>query len=226
ERDIVTTRKEQIDNLLVFATLFSAALTPFNIGSYKALHPPAPDPTSQLVLQIALYTGYMNSTSADLHSLTVSIATATPSSVAINVLWLSALVFSLSTASIGIVVRQWLNHHDDKSVGVDPRESVQIWHTRRLGYRKWHVDDILSILPVLLQLALVSFLAGLVIMLLSLNQVVAGFIIVLAGLLWAFLIYSSIIPALEESCPYKSPQALWILLLFQSFSRLFRVAAR
>ncbi|EMD31552.1 hypothetical protein CERSUDRAFT_59714, partial [Gelatoporia subvermispora B] len=69
--------KEQIDALLVFAGLFSAILTAFNVDLYKSLIPD-------------------------------DVGVVHRSSVWINALWFTSLVLSLSSASVGIVIRQWI----------------------------------------------------------------------------------------------------------------------
>ncbi|KAK7689232.1 hypothetical protein QCA50_007923 [Cerrena zonata] len=105
--------KEDIDSLLVFAGLFSAVITAFIIESYKTLQQQPENTTNQILLQI----------SAQLASLTLSgnfINSTIPSfasppfaparfSVLINTLWLLSLVFALITASLGILVKQWLH---------------------------------------------------------------------------------------------------------------------
>ncbi|EIW54285.1 uncharacterized protein TRAVEDRAFT_86305, partial [Trametes versicolor FP-101664 SS1] len=45
--------KEEIDTYLVFAGLFSAVLTTFNVQSYLLLQPAAPDPSIAVLQQIS-----------------------------------------------------------------------------------------------------------------------------------------------------------------------------
>ncbi|PCH41799.1 hypothetical protein WOLCODRAFT_50408, partial [Wolfiporia cocos MD-104 SS10] len=102
------------------AALFSGILTAFVVDSYQSLQPQSTDETNQILKQIsaqlssfAVYSGHANSSALAFHNVTTSISTsvetATGSAVLINALWFSALVFSLTAASMGIVVRQWLN---------------------------------------------------------------------------------------------------------------------
>ncbi|OCH87025.1 hypothetical protein OBBRIDRAFT_796604 [Obba rivulosa] len=199
--------KEEIDALLVFAGLFSAVLTAFNVDLYKALKPdPSPDMSAQ---SIALLISLMNNVSVP-PVLAVSTDAAQPSasSVWINALWFSALVLSLSSASIGIVIRQWLNHFLSP-VSDDGERKVYI-HCLRwdMGIVAWYVPEILSILPILLQLALALFFIGLIILLWTLNTVVAAITTALVSALLLFSASSMIIPAFYPYCPYKSPQSL------------------
>ncbi|OCH92356.1 hypothetical protein OBBRIDRAFT_726968, partial [Obba rivulosa] len=55
DEDMVRASKEEIDALLVFAGLFSTVLTAFNVETYGLLQaspPPAPDPNTQIFLQM------------------------------------------------------------------------------------------------------------------------------------------------------------------------------
>ncbi|OCH86287.1 hypothetical protein OBBRIDRAFT_246622 [Obba rivulosa] len=189
DEDIVKAWKEEIDTLLVFAGLFSTALTAFNVEFYSALNP----------------------------------ADATP--VWINALWFSSLISSLSAASIGIIVRQWLGHFISPT-SPDPRRSVEIHCLRYdMGLIRWRVPEILGLLPILLLMSLVLFFVGLAVLLWALNRTVAIIALTLISTLFAFLFFTTLIPAISFDCPYKSPQALltyWLLrsVYHTSFFRL------
>ncbi|OCH86276.1 hypothetical protein OBBRIDRAFT_738269, partial [Obba rivulosa] len=143
---IVQAWKEEIDALLVFAGLFSAALTTFNVELYTSLRPdPGVDLTNQLLLQIS---AQLNGSTilSPVTTLSTANAPSTPN-VWINALWFSALVSSLSAASIAIIVRQWLNHFVSPSSS-DHRQAAQMHCLRyEVGLIPWRVPEILSILP-------------------------------------------------------------------------------
>lgn len=154
----------------------------------------------------------------------VSNQTTTPpaaplSAVCINSLWLSALIFSLAAATIAMSVKQWLNEYTSRVTRI-PLQSVRIWHHRRHGLKKWKVAEIISILPILLQVALVLFVIGLVELLWTLNTIVATIITVQAILLFLFITCTMVIPAWAVDCPYKSPQA-WLIIVLLEWSRGF-----
>ncbi|PCH45147.1 hypothetical protein WOLCODRAFT_145352 [Wolfiporia cocos MD-104 SS10] len=183
EHDDVKRRKDGIDNMLVF-------LDSFRINA-----------------------GYMNSTQHSFDNSQAAVEFTRPSltTIIVNTLWFSALVCSLPSASIGIAVRQWLHHHDDEPVGVDPLVSVRIWHVRHEAYMHWHIAGLVDLLPVLLQASLVLFFVGLIILLRSSHPAVGGIIMAQAAALWMVLFLTTIAPSLRRRCPYKSPQALWIV---------------
>ncbi|EED78198.1 predicted protein [Postia placenta Mad-698-R] len=113
--------------------------------------------------------------------------------ISTNVLWFSALVLSLSAASLAISSRQ----------------SVRLWYFRHSMFNEWNVPLIISLLPVLLQTSLALFLVGLVQLLWSLNTIVAGVVTVLVAVLLLLSMLTAVVPAFAPRCPYKSQFALW-----------------
>ncbi|EMD36091.1 hypothetical protein CERSUDRAFT_25982, partial [Gelatoporia subvermispora B] len=115
DESLVKMWKEEIDALL--AGLFSAVLTTFNAQVYPSLQPdPGVDLSNEILFRISVQLGALfneSSTATQKAPFSGSIGSSSPasaSSVWINALWFMSLVFSLASASVGIVVRQWLNH--------------------------------------------------------------------------------------------------------------------
>lgn len=136
-------------------------------------------------------------------------STAVPAHViSVNVLWFSALVLSLSAASLAISVSQWLHHHVDRAPS-HSRQSVRLWYFRHSMFNEWNVQLIISLLPVLLQTSLALFLIGLVELLWTLNAIVAGVVTVLVAVLLLLSMLTAVVPAFVPRCPYKSQPALW-----------------
>ncbi|KAI0359335.1 hypothetical protein OH77DRAFT_1020108 [Trametes cingulata] len=151
--------------------------------------------------------------------------------VAINTLWFSSLVLSLSSASVGIMVKQWLNEFksglpSDKTPsekgesrkGRETLESARLRQYRLNNLEKWRVDLVVLAVPILLQLALGFFLAGLLVLVWTLNHTVAAVTTSFVLLLTIFTLGTMLLPAFKQSCAYLSPQAL----LFDSASRWIR----
>ncbi|EJF63183.1 hypothetical protein DICSQDRAFT_56106, partial [Dichomitus squalens LYAD-421 SS1] len=97
---------EEIDTLLVYAGLFSAILTAFNVQSYQLLQKPSPDP-ARCVGQ-----PYVAATVPD--------SQAEPWAAALNILWFSGLICSLASASVGIMVKQWTHECQSGLSGSSP----------------------------------------------------------------------------------------------------------
>ncbi|KAK7691235.1 hypothetical protein QCA50_006338 [Cerrena zonata] len=200
--------KEDIDTLLVFAGLFSAVLTAFVIESYQKLEEDSGDVSSRLLLQISqqltsftLSPGFVNATIPSISALPAF--KPNPSMVRINGLWFCSLICSLVTASLGILVKQWLHEymsHDSLS----PRAHVRIRQFRYEGLIRWRVFEIAAALPLLVQVALVLFFIGLSEFLRELNPTI-GWIVSSLILAWAAIfITANVASAFSSQCPYKS----------------------
>lgn len=68
-------------------------------------------------------------------------------SVLINALWFSSLGLSLATASLGILVKQWLREYLAGDF-VSPQARLRARHFRLPGLEVWKVYEIAAVLPV------------------------------------------------------------------------------
>ncbi|KAK7689221.1 hypothetical protein QCA50_007912 [Cerrena zonata] len=214
DRDRVEDVKEDIDTLLVFAGLFSAVITAFIIESYKTLQQQPEDTTSQILLQLSAQLASLTLSGSFVNS-TIPVFT-TPSfvparfSVLINTLWLLSLVFALITASLGILVKQWLHELMARDTQ-DPRQQVKIRFFREVGVQRWQVFEIAAALPLLLQLALLLFFVGLSAFFHDLNSVVT-WVVTGVMILWlSFYLFTTFAPAFSSQCPYKTPMLKGLL---------------
>ena len=134
----------------------------------------------------------------------------------INALWFTSLVCSLASASIALIVKQWLYEVASGLSGAS-RETARVRQYRLNNLMKWHVGAIVLLPSVLLQVALVVFLAGLLILLWTLHSTVATVTSALAAALFCFLMAVTILPVFRWDCCYRSPQALGVFLLVRMF---------
>ena len=119
---------------------------------------------------------------------------------------------------------QWLReyrHYDP----LTHKDALLLRHMRYEGLIRWKVPVILSLLPTLLQAALVFFFIGILDLLLGLNRAVAFIVAITIGLAMIFMVGTTIAPAIQylldrredicersdAQCPYKSPQS-WACL--------------
>ncbi|KAI0359417.1 hypothetical protein OH77DRAFT_1395249, partial [Trametes cingulata] len=220
----------EIDTYLVYAGLFSAIVTAFNVQSYLALQQ-EPDPMLAAMQQISLQLSsltiqppFVNSTHPAFGSSDAASAGPAPgpppdaATVAINTLWFSSLILSLTSASVGIMVKQWLNEFksslpSDKTAPAsgESRKGETLEGARLRQYRlnnieKWRVDLVVLAVPILLQLALAFFLAGLLVLVWSLHPTVAAVTTSFVSLLAIFTLGTMLLPAFKQSCAYLSPQ--------------------
>ena len=122
----------------------------------------------------------------------------------LNALWFASLICSLSAASIGIMVKQWLNEYSTGLSGKS-RQIARLRQLRLNGLRRWRVKEIVVVLPVLLQTASALFFAGLLVLLWQLNHVVATVATALVALLIIFSLSTIILPSIVTGCAYLSP---------------------
>ncbi|KAI0644899.1 hypothetical protein C8Q79DRAFT_739345 [Trametes meyenii] len=218
--EMVNRWNKEIDTLLVYAGLFSAILTAFTVQSYPLLQPVVPDPSivilQQLSLQITSFSNQFptpNSTRASPAGIPVP-DPVSRSVVWLNVLWFSSLVLSLSSASIGILIKQWLNEYNSGISGTSC-EVARLRQRRLNNMLEWHVADVVVAIPILLQLSLALFLAGLLILLWSLESTVAATATVFITSLALFTVGTTVLPLVKETCAYLSPQTFLLYLAWQ-----------
>ncbi|KAI0808253.1 hypothetical protein C8Q74DRAFT_1187781, partial [Fomes fomentarius] len=227
--------KEEIDTHLVFAGLFSAILTAFNVEAYKLLLPQ--DQSSSLssddllrALLVTMAQGQVlnfTSLAADISASMSSTGNGGPNFKAalINGFWFCSLICSLAAASISIMVKQWLNQYATGMDSVSP-EIARLRQFRYDNLRKWKVAEIMMLLPILLQGALVLFLVGLILFLWPLRMGVAIVAGVLVALLLLFIIITAILPTFMDHCAYQSPQAWGVFVIVQGLKKPLRIAMR
>ncbi|KAI0092098.1 hypothetical protein BDY19DRAFT_928326 [Irpex rosettiformis] len=190
---------DDIDTLLTFAGLFSAAVTAFNVETYKMLQQDSGTLSTDILLHISQQLASTPSGPVDnptVGAYAVPLFQPSGSAVRINVLWFASLVFSLIAASLSILVRQWLKHYLSGKYS-NPEELE--------GLKRWRVFDMVALLPVLLHIALILFFIGLGEFLLALDTVVG---ILVTSLIASWLVLyamGTITPALLPGCPYITP---------------------
>ncbi|KAI0347432.1 hypothetical protein BDW22DRAFT_1351870, partial [Trametopsis cervina] len=174
--------KDDLNNLLVFTGLFSAVVTGFAVESYSWLQTTPPDSSIQIQLlaqissQLASFSvaqGFVNSTTQPIPLIEIEPPAETSKlNVQINTLWFLSLGISLIASLLSIMVQQWLREY--RLPGhLAIRERIRLRQYRYQGLLDWGVPEIVSVLPVLLQVALILFLAGLCQLLASLDETVA-----------------------------------------------------
>ncbi|KAH9894874.1 hypothetical protein C8Q73DRAFT_475239 [Cubamyces lactineus] len=216
----------ELDMLLVFAGLFSAALTAFNVQSYLLLQP---DSSDTVVLALTSISAQLQSFVVNATSIASMQSAFTPPSdpppfsapryaIWMNALWFSSLTCTLSASSIAVVVKQWLHQYGQKLSG-SSSELARLRQYRYDSLEKWRVPEIIAALPILLQTALTLFFAGLLILLYNLHQAVAITVSCLVGVLIVFTVCTTVLPALYTDCCYQSPQSLALLIFLQQATK-------
>ncbi|KAH9478609.1 hypothetical protein JR316_0009066 [Psilocybe cubensis] len=174
--------REEIDTLLVFAGLFSAAVTAFTIESYTWLQPNPLDAQVQLLQSISSQLQSLGSNSSiGVQEFSQNQFTPGASSIRVNIFWFTSLTLALISVLLGILCKQWLREYQ-RYEGLSAKDAFPVRHLRYEGLLGWHVPAILSSLPLLLQAALVLFFAGLIDLLWTINDLVASIVTIIVGL--------------------------------------------
>ncbi|KAF8489986.1 hypothetical protein F5888DRAFT_1743541 [Russula emetica] len=95
------------------------------------------------------------------------------SDIRINVFWFMALIFSLSSALLAILVQEWVRDymHVFQQYS-DPLKGARLRQYLHEGSKRWHMPRIAEAVPGLLHFSLFLFFAGLVDSLLNINTTV------------------------------------------------------
>ncbi|KAK1218332.1 hypothetical protein PQX77_018974 [Marasmius sp. AFHP31] len=184
--------KEDIDTLLVFAGLFSAVVTAFTVESYQWLQEAPEDTAVALLKQISQQMNGSSISQSGSDEFTVS-----SSVVAINVLWFLSLILALVDALFALLCKQWLREHRRHTHTRTPSEALALRWLRRQSLEKWRVPEILASLPMLLELALLLFLAGLLELLRTRHPVPFAIATIVVALAAIFYFGTTIIPAVN-----------------------------
>lgn len=122
----------------------------------------------------------------------------------INFFWFIGLVLCLSTASLGMLVKQWLREYLSND-STSPQALARIRYSRHRSLERWCVFTIAGALPSLLQVALASFFVALCLFVRQFNHALF-YCVTTAVTIW-FLFYAFVLfaPVFSSRCPYKSP---------------------
>ncbi|KAK7037489.1 hypothetical protein VNI00_010981 [Paramarasmius palmivorus] len=222
DEDLFKGQKEDIDTLLVFAGLFSAVVTAFLIESYQWLRE---DPADTTVILLAQISQYLNASQPTTSVYTPFAPEA--SSIRINCLWFLSVILSLTSALFGLLCKQWVREHERDTPTCTPGEALALRQLRRDSFDKWEVPSFLSALPILLEVALLFFFAGILDLLWTLHPIPFSICLAAVVLSTGLYFFTTFLPtimvprdqtsfigehkfgqlAYQFICPYKSPQA-------------------
>ncbi len=188
----------------------------FLVDSYKWLQPDSSDNTVTLLLHLSAQLANETNTAASLPAYSPS-----PAQIAINVLWFSSLILSLTSILLTIMVKQWLSEYTSPSGTASPRHTLAIRQARVDSLADWHINVIVDWLPLLLISSLFLFFGGLATLLFTYSTIVGSITIGLVCIPAIIFIATSILPAFYPSCSYRSVQAYLAVVFFGPVISLF-----
>ncbi|KAK1230013.1 hypothetical protein PQX77_006914 [Marasmius sp. AFHP31] len=184
--------KEDIDTLLVFAGLFSAVVTAFTIESYQWL---SEDPSDQSVAILSHISAQLND--RNVSSFDAPQFTPDPSLVRINTFWFLSLILALVDALFGLMCKQWLREFRRPTNTRTPEQWLSLRCFKAESFERWHVPSFLAALPIILEVALFCFFAGLLELLWTKHKVPFAIAAAVIGSAVAFYIATTILPGMN-----------------------------
>ncbi|KAJ3557774.1 hypothetical protein NM688_g1283 [Phlebia brevispora] len=182
--------KEDIDTILVFAGLFSSVLTTFLSASLQNLQVDNSALTVQLLREMALQAqGAAQPLVSIPHAFSPS-----ASSISVNVLWFGSLIMTITTASIGFLVKPHIRKYLSGDSQLSEQSRIRIRHFRYTTFIKWRFFQLATILRPLLQLAQGLFFVGLCIYTMSVHESI-GITSILLVAFWACLFITLVVPS-------------------------------
>ncbi len=199
------------------AGLFSAVVTTFVAQTYQNLQVDYAAMSASLLFELVLVQrAIANGSSVDniapsQLSPNIAFVPAT-TDVWVNGLWFTSLFLSLTTALVAVLAKQWLHHYAVLPSGT-PRDRSFTRQFRYAGFRKWHVQVIIGLLPVLMHLALAIFLAGLVVFLHPLRTALSWIICTGTTLVYVTYIVATSLPIYSLNARTVLPSAISFISL-------------
>lgn len=161
----------------------------------------------QIAIQTTSYSsggGYFNSTLTSFpQTVPVTVFRPPKNAVRVNVLWFASLTLSLVSASLAILVKQWLREYLSGD-HTSPQVLLRVRHFRIPGFRAWGVFEIAAVVPLLQQICLALFLIGLCFFTADVHSDI-GYTTLPIVVGWGFVVLSTVIaPVFSPRCPYKT----------------------
>ncbi|KAH7090946.1 hypothetical protein BKA62DRAFT_776395 [Auriculariales sp. MPI-PUGE-AT-0066] len=177
-----------INNLPVFAGLFSAVSTTFLVEGYRNLQPDYMERLESVI-------GSKCISSPTVRSLVERALACKPCHLALR-------------RPDAIVAQQWLEEYTSRISG--PAVNHKHWVRRHRvlsdGFERWKIELFISALPLLLHISLLLFFIGLVLFFWPLDNVAATFVMTLAILTFAFYVGTTIAPLIWR-VPRPAPRS-------------------
>ena len=190
------------------AGLYSAVLSAFLVESYSSLQPDTGTQTVYLLERIAAQTQSYTITSMTMNSTILfpdpPAFVAPEWAVRVNGLWFASLIVSLATASLSMLVKQWLREFIAMEWDT-PQKRLRAHQYRQPALAKWRVFEIAAFLPMLLQTSFGLFFVGLCFFTASVDERMGRTSLPLVSGWAFFLVFTTLSPLFSPRCPYKVP---------------------
>ncbi|EJD51526.1 hypothetical protein AURDEDRAFT_111695 [Auricularia subglabra TFB-10046 SS5] len=146
----ITTWNRGLDNLALFAGLFSAVTTAFLIEAQQDMKP-----------DFSMLTFLVLNASAHGQPFVQEPFIISSTSRIVNCLWVASLILSLGAALIAIMGKDWINMYSSRPL-CNTRQWAEMRTYRLSCVNRWHMSGIIASAPVLLHISLLLFGVGLI----------------------------------------------------------------
>ncbi|KAJ7643394.1 hypothetical protein DFH06DRAFT_1051662 [Mycena polygramma] len=221
DKALVESWKADMEGMLIFSGLFSASLTAFLVESYQTLQPDSGAATVQLLTQISQQLA-APSVNLSLASLDGSEFRARTSSLVCNTLWFISLTLSITCALLATLVEQWAReflHRTEKHPS--PIRRARVFSFLYFGVRRFGMHIVVDLIPLLLHVALMLFLAGLIAFLVPINEFLMGLIGAILGVFLGIYSVITLLPVISSDCPYRTPFSAFAWRLIQPARKMW-----
>lgn len=192
--DLVKDLNNTLDTLMLFAGLFSAAVSAIISQSYSLLRPDTMD--------ILLRETQKPGSTLD--------ETFTPPfyAIRINALLFISLLISMVVALLAILVKQWTRGYQRDLQGLSsPHLLARTRHFRYEGACHWYFSECVSGLSIIMHLSLFMAAVGILDLLQATSQTLAYICMIVPILGAAVLVVTTFIAVVAEDSPYRTPLA-------------------
>ncbi|KAN0133855.1 hypothetical protein V8E53_008350 [Lactarius tabidus] len=207
--------RDDMDSVLIFAGLFSAALTSFTSDK---IHDLQVDPAQQMVYYQQQIVVLLAQLSKQVASITPQVSipstppplypkfSPNPSDVRVNAYWFMSLVFSLFAALLATLVQQWVREYMHVFQRYsNPLKSARLRQYLYDGAEGWYMPIVAESVPGLVHVSLFLFFLGLGDSLLAVNTTVGVTTIIpitICGLLYVLSMFA---PIVNPQSPFRNP---------------------
>ncbi|KAA1474188.1 hypothetical protein DENSPDRAFT_840757 [Dentipellis sp. KUC8613] len=219
DKAVTSAWKDDMNGVIIFAGLYSAALTAFLVQSYQNLQEDPAETSAALLKQTVFLLAQISQQLAPNGSqVNISLPdpippfTAKSSSQRVNTLWFLSLVLSLSAVLGATIVQQWAGYLMQVFHKLDnPIECSRIRQFLYEGTATWKLNVVIETIPGLIHMALFLFFIGLADFLFSLDRIVASITSTLMLVTTTLYFMSTGLPLLSPQSPYQTPLSniLW-----------------
>jgi hypothetical protein len=172
--------------------LFAGILTAFLIDSRQDL---TENPQEQLLKEIVNILRNTTDTSTFQPD---------PSSINVNGLWFASFTLTLISALGGVLAKGWLAKYNPASNREQSSDACER-HLRALRARQWRLEPFITGIPLLIQVSLFLFFAGLIIQIRGNDVRIWSTVVILVGLVGLMYFVGTWLPWFSPACPFQTP---------------------